>query len=166
MVKTTDLFLSHNWGVGQKNHRKVIKINEELKKLGYVTWFDEEDMAGNTQKKMAEGIENTRCFVAFLTKEYHEKVNEGGTNDNCRAEFDYATTQNIPFVGVVLDSSMKNPKQWEGNIDFTLSKYLYIDMSGDLDDSTYLSNQLKLLAKELESREIVPNQTPSRIGKN
>ena len=129
MAETTDLFLSHNWGDGQKNHKKVIKINEEIKKLGYVTWFDWEKIAGDIRQKMAEGIKNTRCFVAFITTEYHEKVNGRRVNDNCKAEFDYASTLDIPKVAVVLDPAMRDTNQWEGNVALTLKQNLYIDMS-------------------------------------
>ena len=40
----TDVFLTHNWGEGQYNHRKVALINAGLKQRGLITWFDEERM--------------------------------------------------------------------------------------------------------------------------
>ncbi|XP_066925038.1 uncharacterized protein [Clytia hemisphaerica] len=161
MAKQTDLFLSHNWGKGQSNHEKVANINEELVKVGYVTWFDEYDMTGNVREKMAEGIENTKCFVVFLTKEYMKKVTHGATNDNCKAEFDYASTLNIPKICVILDPSVRSTSQWKGNIGLTLKKYIYVNMSENVDDPVYLSNQVKLLTRELESRGIFPKQTVS-----
>ena len=134
------------------------KINEAIKELGYVTWFDDERMVGNVREKIANGIDNTKCFIAFLTKRYHDKVVFGPDADNCRTEFDHASTS-IPMVAVVLDASMRNNREWKGNIGLTLKKNLYIDMSGDIDNPSYLSKQLKLLTNDLNSKNIFPTHT-------
>ena len=34
----TDVFMSHNWGEGQLNHKKVAEINKGLKDRGLITW--------------------------------------------------------------------------------------------------------------------------------
>eukprot|EP00111_Clytia_hemisphaerica_P018162 TCONS_00053722-protein len=149
--RKTDLFLSHDWGEDGTNHEKVTKINEAIKKMGYVTWFDNERMVGNIREQMANGIENTKCFIAFITKRYHNKVVSGHDTDNCRTEFAFASTR-IPMVAIVLDPSMKNPRQWKGNIALSLAPNLYIDISGDINDEEYLSKQLKLLEKDLKSK--------------
>uniref|UniRef100_A0A7M5V3G2 TIR domain-containing protein n=1 Tax=Clytia hemisphaerica TaxID=252671 RepID=A0A7M5V3G2_9CNID len=153
----TDVFLSHDWGEDGTNHKKVEKINEAIKGLGYVTWFDNERMVGNVREQMANGIENTQCFIAFITKRYHEKVVCGTDRDNCRAEFDYASTK-VPTVAVLLDPSMENTNDWKGNVGLTLGTKLYIDLSGDINDEKYLTNQLKSLEKDLTSRGIFPNK--------
>ena len=73
----TDVFLSHNWGAdqrGRNNHDRVSYINEELKSRGYVTWFDNDRMTGDIQDIMAEGIENTKVVVLFITESYRTKV--------------------------------------------------------------------------------------------
>ena len=156
----TDVFLSHDWGEdGKTNHERVSKINEALKKLGYVTWFDGDRMVGNVRERIANGIENTKCFIAFLTKRYYNKVIFGSNTDNCRTEFDYASNAVSCIVAVVLDASMKDSKEWKGNIGLTLRKNLYIDMSGDIDDPSYLSKQLKLLINDLNSKGIFPNRS-------
>ena len=157
MAETTDLFLSHDWGEeGATNHQRVKRINEAIKKLGYVTWFDDERMVGNVRETMANGIDNTKCFIAFLTKRYHDKVVFGPDTDNCRTEFDHASTS-VPMVAVVLDASMRNNRDWKGNIGLSLRKNLYIDMSGDINDRSYLSKQLELLTNDLKSKGIFPN---------
>uniref|UniRef100_A0A7M5XIQ0 TIR domain-containing protein n=1 Tax=Clytia hemisphaerica TaxID=252671 RepID=A0A7M5XIQ0_9CNID len=154
----TDVFLSHDWGEdGITNHKKVEKINEAIKGLGYVTWFDNERMVGNVREQMANGIENTKCFIAFITKRYHNKVVFGTDRDNCRVEFDFASMK-VPMVAVLLDPSMKNPHDWKGNLGLTLATKLYIDLSGDINDEKYLTNQLKLLEKDLTSKRIFPNK--------
>ena len=154
----TDVFLSHDWGEdGITNHQKVAKINEAIKKLGYVTWFDNERMVGNIREQMANGILNTKCFIAFITNRYHDKVVHGPDTDNCRAEFDFASMK-VPMLAIVLDPSMRNPHDWKGNLALTLATKLFIDMSGDIDDKTYLQNKLKLLEKDLASKGIFPKQ--------
>ena len=70
----TDVFLSHNWGKNSINHKRVSVINQKLVELGYKTWFDEEQLWGSIDKKMAEGIEQTECVIVFLTRAYHERL--------------------------------------------------------------------------------------------
>lgn len=41
MSLKTDVFLTHDWGVDQGNHRRVAEINKALKAKGLTTWFDE-----------------------------------------------------------------------------------------------------------------------------
>ena len=111
MSHQTDVFLSHNWGkdeLGCDNHVRVLKINEELKKRGYRTWFDEERMKGHIVNRMAEGIKQTTGIIVFITKKYHDKVTGGTANDNCRREFDYAvrTRTSSKMVAVVMEQDL------------------------------------------------------------
>ena len=49
MTDTTDVFLSHNWGLdelGRENHHHVSVIDRKLKRIGYQRWFDEEQIVG------------------------------------------------------------------------------------------------------------------------
>ena len=41
MTLKTDVFLTHDWGVDQANHKRVAQINTALKAKGLITWFDE-----------------------------------------------------------------------------------------------------------------------------
>ena len=41
MMLKTDCFLTHDWGDGQANHKRVAEINKALKAKGLITWFDE-----------------------------------------------------------------------------------------------------------------------------
>ena len=61
------------------------------------------------------------------------------------------------MIAVVLDPSMRNPRDWKGNVGLTLKKNLYINMSEDIDDPYYMSNQLKMLVNDLQSKEIYSN---------
>ena len=44
MSNSTDVFLSHDWGVNDQNHVKVRIINKKLIDRGYRTWFDEQQV--------------------------------------------------------------------------------------------------------------------------
>ena len=112
-------------------------------------------MTGDIRGQMAFGIENTKCFVAFITKNYHEKVVNGSQSDNCRLEFNYASST-VPLIAVVVDKSMKNTQNWKGNIGLSLKSKLYVDLSGNIENKKYLEQQLKLLGKELKALGIAP----------
>jgi hypothetical protein len=85
-------FLTHNWGSGGLNHKKVSRINKELKELGLQTWFDEEKLTGNIRQGLADAISNSNCFVVFITKEYELKVNSNNPEDSCYYEFNFASS--------------------------------------------------------------------------
>ena len=161
MVPGTDIFLSHNWGKdesGRDNHERVSIINKELKKIGYQTWFDSERMRGGIVAKMAQGIEQTKGVIAFITRRYHDKVNGMNAGDNCQLEFNYASRKKtrLKMVAVVMESCMCDTSRWDGSIGIHLGGEIYVDMSGDLKDRTYLNEQMKVLQNELQSKGIQP----------
>ena len=163
MADHTDVFLSHNWGEdedGRDNHKRVSFINEELKTRGYKTWFDEEKLAGNIDEKMAQGIDQTKGVIIFITRRYYEKVNGENAGDNCKKEFHYASKvkTRAKMVPVVMEKSMRDLAPWIGLLGINLSGEMYVDMSGDMENKTYLSQQMELLLKQLQTKEIQPLQ--------
>ena len=63
MSRVTDVFLPITWGrdeSGRSNHYRVSFINQELRKCGYKTWFDEDEMAGNIAERMSEELRTPR----------------------------------------------------------------------------------------------------------
>ena len=77
MSKGTDIFLSHNWGtdsLGRDNHARVGRVSEALESRGYDTWYDSDDMYGSIPQRMAEGIDNTKLVLVFVTSKYRDKV--------------------------------------------------------------------------------------------
>ena len=131
--KKTDCFLSHNWGDNNLNHKKIATINSALQKRGLVTWFDENEMEGNIRFKMAEGIDNTKCVIVFITDQYRNKVNGIDMKDNCKYEFSYAVNQLGPqnMIPVVMEASMRNTYDWKGELGAALGSMLYIDFVED-----------------------------------
>jgi hypothetical protein len=145
----TDCFLSHNWGENKKNHEGVKLVNDALKRRGWKTWFDENKIDGNIRYKMAEGIDNTKCVIVFITKEYREKVNGLDMTDNCKYEFTYAMNQlgSQNMIPVIMESEMKDTKKWKGELGAALGSMLYIDFS-----SEHLSNITGKKYDELSKR--------------
>jgi len=131
----TDCFLSHNWGDKNINHENVKNINEILKKKGLKTWFDENKIDGNIRYKMAEGIDNTTCFIVFITSEYRDKVNGIDMKDNCKYEFTYAMNQlgSQNMIPVIMEKEMRETNKWKGELGAALGSMLYVDFSVDVE---------------------------------
>lgn len=129
----SDCFLSHNWGENKINHKSIGVINSELKKRGLSTWFDENKINGNIRFKMAEGIDNTKCVVVFITKEYKNKVNGIDMKDNCKYEFTYAMNQlgSHNMIPVIMEPEMKETQKWKGELGAALGSMLFIDLSDE-----------------------------------
>ena len=162
MAPDTDIFLSHNWGEdesGRDNHERVSLINKELQNMGYQTWFDAEQMRGSLVEKMSQGIEQSKGVIVFITRRYHEKVNGINASDNCQLEFNYASRKKtrLKMVAVVMDSCMVDTNSWTGSIGMHLGGEIYVEMSGDLNNKSYLRKQMKILQNELQSKGIKLN---------
>ena len=155
-----DVFLSHNWGKNTINHKRVSVINKKLVELGYKTWFDEKNIWGCADEKMSRGIEDSKGVIVFLTRACHGKVNGKNARDDCRREFLYASNKKTisKMVPVVMEKYMLNTNLWSGLIGFNLCREMYVDMSGDLEDKLYLTQQMELLKRELQFKGIHPGQ--------
>lgn len=78
---TWDVFLTHDWAndqLGRSNHARVARIAAELNALGIKVWFDEDQMRGDINKKMAEGIDGSVCVLVFVTARYVLKATGKG----------------------------------------------------------------------------------------
>ena len=158
MASVTDVFLSHNWGRDESdrnNHYRVSLINRELKRRGYKTWFDEDEMAGNIAERMSEGIEQTKAVIIFLTRKYYEKVNGKNALDNCKREFIYAVQRKTPakILVVVMEECMRDTGTWTNLFGFYFSSRLYVDMTDNLEDRNYLHQQMESLQQQLQYME-------------
>jgi hypothetical protein len=149
--KITDCFLSHNWGENNKNHIFVKNVHLELQKKGLKTWFDENEIDGNIRFRMAEGIDNTKCFVVFITKEYRNKVNGIDMTDNCKYEFSYAMNQlgSQNMIPIVLETEIKDTKKWKGELGAALGNMLYIDFTSDFSVSDIKYEEIYQRIKKL-----------------
>ena len=118
-------------------------INEGLNRLGFCTWFDTQQMTGDIQAKMAEGVDFTRCVIVFVTEEYMKKIDSKDA-DNCKFEFDRGLKQKTKenILCVVLEEKYNNPNEWFGKLKDNLGGCLFVSMAGDLTDKQYLKTQV------------------------
>ena len=86
-------FLSHDWGtdaLGRSNHARVVAIKRRLaEECGLDCWLDEEEMEGDINQAMTDGIDGSATVVVFITERYVMKVAGKGPNgddDNCKKE--------------------------------------------------------------------------------
>lgn len=173
----TSAFLAHDWGtdeLGRNNHERVSKLNACMKALGMSTWFDEEQMRGDINQKMAEGIDNTSVVVVFVTKRYMEKVaGQCGPDDNCKFEFDYALLRKGVnyMIPVVMEPRCRNTRSWVGTVGGKLGGLLYVDYADDSEEA--LAVATKRLVDEIQrikesnedmsgsTSQPMPSRTPS-----
>lgn len=128
------VFITHDWGedeLGRKNHERVAAINNGLKELGIITWFDEDRLDGAIQEEMAEGIDRSQVVICCVTKRYEAKVtskNDNGRPDNCKYEFKYAVNQKgvAKMLTVVMEEGMKQADKWKGILGGNLGGELYV----------------------------------------
>ena len=149
----SDVFLSHNWGLdelGRDNHARVSNINEELRKLGYRTWFDKEQIKDEIFNQSTVGIQETQCVIFFITKKYYEEVIVEHTND-------FKTrVKTSKLLAVIMEKGMMNINQCTGAVDKFLGGRKFVDMSEEFYDQTYFHQQMRSLQEELLSLGIRP----------
>jgi len=133
------LFFSHTWKtdkLGRNNHERVKKLVEGIQKIGWKTWFDEDDMVGNIDASMADGIDRAQCIIVCLTEEYCIKVNHTARNprvrDNCHKEWNYAHNRGKLMIPIIMEPYMLDPSKWPaGVVPLHLGTTLYLDASND-----------------------------------
>ena len=68
---------AHDWGTDEKgrdNHARVAAVHAALTAAGMRCWFDEEQMQGDINARMTEGVDTSAVVVVFITKRYCAKV--------------------------------------------------------------------------------------------
>ena len=104
-------------------------------------------MQGDIQNQMINGIANSQLVLVFITSRYVDKVSGEDAIDNCKLEFDFAVQRKTStrMLAVVLDPQMKNCKYWKGKVGMNLGHNIYVDMSGNLNNSEYFRMQIDQL---------------------
>mgnify|MGYP006086997763 CR=1 FL=1 len=157
-----NLFMSHTWRYDELNrdtHQRVKLISNELRNMGYTTWFDEDDMVnGNIDISMAEGIDNCDCFIVCLTKNYINKINEASKNmlirDNCYKEFNYANVSNKIMIPLILEPGIS---KLPGIIGLYLGNQYFIDFSFSDFNSKEFYDSIEKLNIALKKYKIIEN---------
>ena len=128
------LFFSHDWkldSMGRNNHKRVHAIVKKIQKYGYTTWFDEEDMTGNIDAAMADGIEQADAVIVCITESYCNKINNASRDtrirDNCLKEWTYAHARGKLMIPLIMEPNMLNTNNWPpGVLSMYLATTLYI----------------------------------------
>ena len=113
-----DVFISHNWGKQEDgetdNHEKAKEIAQLLQsEHGRSLWLDENEMKGNVDKAMSDGVLKSRVFLMLLTKKYMEKVLNANKKDNCYYEFCLAlNNKQDAMIPVVVESFVWGKLTW------------------------------------------------------
>jgi len=136
--------------MGRNTHDRVYDLVKKLRDNGWTTWFDEEDMGGNIDAAMAEGIDDADAILVCLTETYCKKVNDTAKNprnrDNCLKEWTYANMRNKLLIPVIMEPCLLNPSEWPpGIVSLYLGSTLYIDATNDdLSNSVIFANKFLL----------------------
>ncbi len=141
--KKWDCFLSHTWGPGQVEHKKVVGIARQLEAAGVKVWLDEDQMNDNIAKQMVEGIDESHVFVAFVSQNYLDATNN--ENSNAGKEFNYATSTGVDkVVPVVMEKQLLNTQAWNGTVaKLNLANKLYIDFSSPVKVNDNMASLVK-----------------------
>lgn len=115
-----DVFLSHNWGSDNQNHKRVAMLSDELSRRGVRVWLDEDELRGNKFDSMEKGILGSKIFVMMVTQDYLVKINRNKDVDACAYETHIAIDARPPsnFIIVMLeDIKLTLPKHLIGLYD-------------------------------------------------
>ena len=149
------IFFSHTWrpdNLYRDNHKRVKKLVKELKLLNWTCWLDEEEMFGNIDACMSNGIQNADAILIFITEEYCKKINDGANNpyirDNCLKEWNYSTNKQKLLIPVINEPCLLNTSCWpDGIINLYFGSTFYIDYTEDNNITNVAKNITYLLSK-------------------
>ncbi|CAF1131014.1 unnamed protein product [Rotaria sp. Silwood1] len=99
------VMLSYEWQV----QKLVLSIYDYLVEKQVPVWMDIKAgiPSDNLYEGIAEAVENSSCFVCFMTPDYQE-------SDFCKQELQYAKQCNIPIIPLKLEENW-SPTSWLGN---------------------------------------------------
>tara|TARA_Y100000992_G_scaffold302656_3_gene278042 strand:+ start:6769 stop:7614 length:846 start_codon:yes stop_codon:yes gene_type:complete len=149
------IFFSHTWrpdNLYRDNHKRVKRLVYELRLFNWSCWLDEEEMFGNIDACMSNGIQNADAILIFVTEEYCKKINDGANNpyirDNCLKEWNYATNKKKLLIPVINEPCLLNTTCWpDGIINLYFGSTFYIDYTSDDNVSSVAKNITYLLSK-------------------
>ena len=137
-MQSHQLFLSHTWKYDESRrdtHLRVMQLCNLIKEYGWTVWLDEEQIRGNIDYSMVNGVRNCEIFIVCLTKQYIKKINRASANarirDNCYKEWIFANSMNKYILPVILEPEVLQMKD-KGVIDLILGNTFYVDLSGDI----------------------------------
>ncbi|GBG25716.1 Hypothetical Protein FCC1311_019352 [Hondaea fermentalgiana] len=155
--KPFDVFLSHAWGKGKETHRKVKAVADALEGRGIKCWFDGSNIGLDVLKSMADGIDQSKAVVVFVTQTYMDNVNKDRTiPDNCRTEFYHALHTHGPanMIPCVLEPGLDSTHSWTGVFRAGWSgEPLFVRMLNGAESSSEVDDLVWAIQKVLDSQE-------------
>jgi hypothetical protein len=143
-----DVFLSHDWGEGGLNHKRVAKVSSGLKRLGFRVWLDEEELpAGDMSRNLHGAIDDSMIFVVFVTRNYQAKLI--ADDNHCADEFTYAMSKKGRglVLTVVMEAAMLSVSGWEGPLEYKLRNSKFVPFH----DDTAFEASLTVLAEDIKA---------------
>ena len=162
-------FLSPSWDTdlrGRSTHLRVKALRNELCKMGWKLWFDEDKLlvGCNIDADMASGIKESDAVCLCITRSYVEKIN--AQNNNCAKEWNFAQAIGKKLLPIILEEEMLDVKAWPaGIVTMYLGNTFYVDCSRDdlKEAAVRMSKMLHLLG--LRPRLQVSQSWPMRKGR-
>jgi hypothetical protein len=140
-MEKKQLFFSHTWksdNLDRDNHARVKNLANCMKKYGWTVWLDEDEMMGNIDACMVNGIKNSECIIACLTTKYIEKINHASNNttirDNCFKEWTYSNSINKSIIPVIMEEDVITC-EGKGILDMYLGNMLFLDLSSEINNT-------------------------------
>ena len=155
-IKDYDLFLSYQW-----DYKKEIKelYNILIKEFNFTIWMDDHETraSGNLMKQLANGLNNSKCVLCFITEKY-------GQSKNCITEITYAYSNDIPFIAIMLERI--SPKDL-GEVGIIISQKVRLNLYKEEKSKWWSSETFEALINSVY--EFVPkkkNYTANEENKN
>ena len=125
-----DVMLSYQWDsqVFVKGTKDFLETN------GLRVWMDIEEVFGNINTRMQNGINNSKIIILFITKKYDE-------SHNCCKEFNYADKKRKIIIPVKLEHY--DPKSELDLIIGNKRYYTFVDNSNIEDEKKDLLRDIK-----------------------
>eukprot|EP01050_Picozoa_sp_SAG11_P016870 SAG11_NODE_2357_length_3468_cov_1.841199_1_plen_331_part_10 len=120
----------------------VQRVNAELNRRGYLTWFDLVSMKGNTIEAMSAAIDSAEIFLYAVSIFYKESA-------NCRLEANYAHQIQCDMVPLLMEKDYQ-PKGWLGMLLGTRLYYLFAE--DDVADEAVFQERMDALVREIGDR--------------
>ncbi|XP_070547783.1 uncharacterized protein [Ptychodera flava] len=139
------VMLSYCWS---DNQELIKKIKTALNKRGFQTWMDLDQMSGNINKAMAEGVEGAYAVLMCVGQKYMK-------SRNCEKEAGYADSKQKPIITVIVERGLVL-EGWAGVIN---GSRLYYDFS----DQSNFDSKLNELVKALEPIKRATEYKPSDV---
>jgi len=138
---------------GSDCHAKVEKISDKLEARGWRCWLDKNDMGQDVKTSMAQGIEESKAVLIFLSKAYMQKVAADKLQDNVVFEYKHTMNQKGAdgmFVPVVMETFSTDKgaifpddtRAWTGRIGAEIGTHLQVRMQGCFDDEAKLDGKI------------------------